>query len=179
MHPTQAALRPLTRRVMGGAGIRQVRSPNPNIPHARGILTLKDHVYFAKSTAEGAGRNGIVKSNGDYPLEFKMATPKVIGGKGDGPNPEQLFGMGYASCFLGSLQLMAARANKKELAENAKVHATVFLGHPTDPDMEGFGLRVDLTIEGCNDDEIIDAAHKFCAYSRALKHGVDVKVTKA
>ncbi|PCH36103.1 OsmC-like protein [Wolfiporia cocos MD-104 SS10] len=176
MRPTQAMLRPLTDRAMASAGVRHVR--NPNMPRARGILTLKDHVYFAKATAEGSGRNGTVKSNGDAPLELKMAMPKVIGGKGDGQNPEQLFGMGYASCFLGSLQLMAARANKKHIAENAKVHTNVFLGHPTDPDLEGFGLRVELSVEGCEDDEIIAAAHEFCAYSRALKHGVEVTVNK-
>jgi len=176
MHPTQAALRPLTGRVMAGIAARRAR--NPITPRARGILTLKDHIYFAKSTAEGSGRNGTAKSNGDAPLELKMSMPKVAGGKGDGQNPEQLFGMGYASCFLGSLQLMAARANKKHLAENAKVHTNVFLGHPTDPDMEGFGLRVELTVEGCDDDEIIAKAHEFCAYSRALKHGVEVSVNK-
>ncbi|KZT10780.1 OsmC-like protein [Laetiporus sulphureus 93-53] len=175
MHPSQAALRPLTHRVVTGA-IRHMH--NPNMPRARGILTLKDHVYFAKATAEGQGRNGIVKSNGDAPLELKMAMPKAIGGKGDGQNPEQLFGMGYASCFLGSLQLMAARAGKKHIAENSKVHTKVYLGHPSDPELEGFGLRVELTVEGCDDDEVIAAAHKFCAYSRALKHGAEVTVNK-
>jgi len=37
-----------------------------------------------------------VKSDGDVPLSLKLATPKSIGGKGDGQNPEQLFAMGYA-----------------------------------------------------------------------------------
>ncbi|CCL98673.1 uncharacterized protein FIBRA_00675 [Fibroporia radiculosa] len=170
MRPTQAVFRAI------GAGIHHARSVN--MPDARNMLALKDHVYFAKATAEGSGRNGIVKSVGDSPLELKMATPKIIGGKGDGCNPEQLFGMGYASCFLGSLQLMAARANKKHIAENAKVHTNVFLGHPEDPNIEGFGLRVDVTIEGCDDDEVINAAHEFCAYSRALRYGAQVTINK-
>ena len=55
--------------------------------------------YFSKATAEGPGRNGIVKSFGDSPLELKMAMPKAAGGKGDGQNPEQLFAMGYACEF--------------------------------------------------------------------------------
>lgn len=92
---------------------------------------------------------------------------------------------------------MAARAGKKDIAQNAKIHTHVFLGHPKDPDMEGFGLRVELTVEGCDDDAIIASAHdvspppasaeeltptslaQFCAYSRALKHGVEVTVNKA
>ena len=82
--------------------------------HKRSMLTLKDHVvrflsicrlvmrstcppqYFSKATAEGPGRNGLVKSNGDSPLELKMSMPRAAGGKGDGQNPEQLFAMGYA-----------------------------------------------------------------------------------
>jgi len=176
MHPTQAVLRPLTRRA-AGQGVR-VPHPNSSRVHARGIITLKDHVFFSKATAEGPGRHGKVKSYGDAPLELKMAMPKVTGGKGDGQNPEQLFAMGYSSCFLGALQLAASRANKKELAENAKVHATVFLGHPTDPDMDGFGIRAEITVEGCDDDAIIAAAHEFCPYSRALAHGAPVTVNK-
>ncbi|KAI0633216.1 OsmC-like protein [Trametes polyzona] len=178
MHPSQAVLRPLSHRVLTGAGVRYARNLNPSAVHKRSILTLKDHVYFSKATAEGPGRNGIVKSNGDSPLELKMSMPKVTGGRGDGQNPEQLFAMGYSSCFLGALQLAAARANKKELAENAKVTANVFLGHPSEPDLDGFGLRVEINVEGCDDDAIIAAAHEFCPYSRALKHGAEVTIHK-
>jgi organic hydroperoxide reductase OsmC/OhrA len=68
--------------------------------------------------------------------------------------------MPCAACFLGALQLVGSRAGKKELVDNAKVHATVFLGHPTDPNLEGFGLRVEITVEGCEDDTLIQAAHE-------------------
>ncbi|KZT63873.1 OsmC-like protein [Daedalea quercina L-15889] len=183
MRPTAAAVRPLTTRYtprhFNGQGVRLSARPRALPPHTRGILTLKDHVYFAKCTAEGSGRKGgLVKSFGDQPVEFKMDMPKVAGGKGEGLNPEQLFGMGYASCFLGSLQLMAARAGKKELGEKAKVHTKVFLGHPENPDTEGFGLRVEICVEGIDDDNIIAAAHNFCAYSRALTEGCEVTVLK-
>ncbi|KIP05578.1 hypothetical protein PHLGIDRAFT_91930 [Phlebiopsis gigantea 11061_1 CR5-6] len=177
MRPTQAVARPLTRRIMQGAAGRY--TVYPNRLHNRSIITLKDHLFFSKAVAEGAGRNGSVKSFGDAPLDLKLAMPKVAGGKGDGQNPEQLFAMGYSACFLGALQLVGARAGKKEIVDKAKVHATVFLGHPTDANMEGFGLRVELTIEGCEDDALIQAAHEFCPYSRALKHGIDVKINKA
>ncbi|EMD33577.1 hypothetical protein CERSUDRAFT_98143 [Gelatoporia subvermispora B] len=160
---------------MAGAAGRYTSAPTQA---KRGLITLKDHIFFSKAVAEGPGRNGSVKSFGDAPLDVKLAMPKVAGGKGDGQNPEQLFAMGYSGCFLGALQLAAARAGKMELAENAKVHATVFLGHPTDPDMDGFGLRVEIAVEGCDDDAIISAAHEFCPYSRALKHGVQVDVKK-
>lgn len=74
-----------------------------------------------------------------------------------------------AACFLGALQLVGARAGKKEIVDKAKVHATVFLGHPTDPNLEGFGLKVELHIEGCNDDALIQAAHEVSgSLSRSL-----------
>ena len=120
-----------------------------------------------------------MKSFGDAPLDLKMSMPRTTGGKGDGQNPEQLFAMGYASCFLGALQLVAARANKKELAEDAKVAVNVFLGHPQNPDIDGFGLRVEVNVEGCPDDAVIAEAHEFCPYSRALRHGAEVTVTKS
>lgn len=59
---------------------------------------------------------------------------------------------------------MASRADKKEIAEQAKVTANVFLGHPTDPNMEGFGLRVEITVDGCEDEALIQAAHDVGAH---------------
>ncbi|KAI0779461.1 OsmC-like protein [Fomes fomentarius] len=179
MHPTQAILRPLSHRVLTGASVRYARNLDPHTVHKRSILTLKDHVYFSKATAEGPGRNGIVKSFGDSPLDLKISIPRTSGGKGDGQNPEQLFAMGYASCFLAALQHAAGRANSQALAENAKVTASVFLGHPTDPEIDGFGLRVAIDVEGCADNAIIADAHELCPYSRALKYGAEVTVTKS
>ena len=42
MRPTQAVFRPLTARVMEGAAGRYTRFPNKL--HARGMITLKDHL---------------------------------------------------------------------------------------------------------------------------------------
>lgn len=52
--------------------------------------------YFEKAVAQGAGRDGSVKSFGDAPLDLKMSASHIVGGKGHGHNPEQLFAMGYA-----------------------------------------------------------------------------------
>ncbi|KAI0084855.1 OsmC/Ohr family [Irpex rosettiformis] len=167
----------VTRRMIQGAAGRYFNGGNPI--HSRGIITLKDHLFFEKATASGAGRHGNVESFGDSALKLKMSMPKAAGGKGDGQNPEQLFAMGYATCFLGALQLQASRAGKKEAAEVAKVSAKVFLGHPDDASMDGFGIRAEIIVENFDDDAIIQAAHEFCPYSRALTHGADVKVSKA
>ena len=83
------------------------------------------------------------------------------------------------------------------------MHTKVYLGHPTD--REGFGLKVDINVEGVEDDAIIAAAHdvsllprqslrfpeteglmtlrfgfrQICPYSLALREGIEVNVTKA
>ncbi|TCD68052.1 hypothetical protein EIP91_011596 [Steccherinum ochraceum] len=186
MHPAQILCRPLAGRAMNASMMKDAvlktgshsRYPNHLIGRGASVVNIKDHVYFAKATASGAGRRGIVESTGDMPMKMTMDLPKAAGGKGEGQNPEQLFAMGYSSCFLGALQLAASRADKRDMADLAKVNASVFLGHPEDPNMDGFGLRVELTVEGCDDDAIISAAHEFCPYSRALTQGADVKVLK-
>ncbi|KAJ3569366.1 hypothetical protein NP233_g5092 [Leucocoprinus birnbaumii] len=138
----------------------------------RSYLTLKDVKYNVTATATGAGRNGNVESNG---LNLNLATPKELGGTGNGQNPEQLYAMGYASCFLGATQLMARNQKKPEQAEAAKVHVSVALGEPEN--IGGFGLAVDIKVEGV-DEEVLQAAHEFCPYSRALKHGIAVTVSR-
>ena len=68
--------------------------------------------YTATAVAQGAGRNGTVSSNGKT---LKLATPKELGGAGDGENPEQLFAMGYSGTCESirhsrSINLTAARS---------------------------------------------------------------------
>ncbi|KAI0775805.1 OsmC-like protein [Trametes elegans] len=133
--------------------------------------------YSAHATASGQGRNGQVKSDDDCGLELRLAMPKSLGGKGDGQNPEQLFAMGYAACFLSALQLVAGQTGKTDLARNAVVHTQVHLGQPEG--MDGFGLQVDIQVDGVEDMDLIQAGHKACPYSRALAHGAVVNVSKA
>jgi len=139
-------------------------------------MTLKNHVYTAYATAKGAGRNGMVRSDDDTSLELKLASPKAMSGQGDGNNPEQLFAMGYASCFLGALQAVAGKMGKAEMANNAVVHTEVHIGQASE--MKGYGLQVSIKVEGVPDDELIKAGHEACPYSRALQHGVVINVSK-
>ncbi|KZT10781.1 OsmC-like protein [Laetiporus sulphureus 93-53] len=142
----------------------------------RSLITLRDHKYTAHATARGQGRNGQVKSDDDYGLDLRLAMPKSLGGKGDGQNPEMLFAMGYAACFLSAMQLVAGKLGKSDMAKNAVVHTQVHVGEPKE--MEGFGLEVDIQVEGV-DEDLIKAGHEACPYSRALTQGVVVNVSKA
>ena len=53
--------------------------------------------YVTKATTSG-GRNGRAVLDGGA-LALAMALPKDLGGAGDGHNPEQLFALGWSSCF--------------------------------------------------------------------------------
>ncbi|EIN11388.1 OsmC-like protein [Punctularia strigosozonata HHB-11173 SS5] len=183
MYSTLALLRPATRVATAASSVR-------SLAHASGAqpapVMLRDQIFFAKATADGPGREGHIFANGDSePLNLNMAIPKMMGGKGHGQNPEKLFASGYASCFLGALQMAAASFGKPELGEKAKVHAKVVLGHPDPAALpgpqdtklgEGLGLGVELIVEGIKDDRIIKAAHEFCPYSRLMQHGGDVSI---
>ncbi len=52
---------------------------------------------------------------------------------------------------------MAGKMGKTAEAKNAVIHAQVHLGKPND--MEGFGLEVEIKVEGVQDQALIDAGH--------------------
>lgn len=71
-----------------------------------------DLVYKTTMLSQG-GRSGSVQSDeGDFKL--KLAVPTEMGGKGDGPNPEQLFAGAFAACFEHSIRHIA-KADKLPL----------------------------------------------------------------
>ncbi|ELU40727.1 OsmC domain-containing protein [Rhizoctonia solani AG-1 IA] len=123
------------------------------------------------ATASGAGRNGSTKLD-DGSLDIGLATPKEMGGSGQGNNPEQLFALGYASCFLGALQLVAKNKNVK-LSDDVKIKAAVSIGEVKGSG--GFGIGVELTAIGA-DASLVHEAHTVCPYSRILKEGAEVKL---
>ena len=64
-----------------------------------------DLVYKTTMLTQG-GRSGQVQSD-DGRFKLKLAAPVEMGGKGDGPNPEQLFAAAFAACFEHSVRHIA------------------------------------------------------------------------
>lgn len=85
-------------------------------------------IYTAIATA--SGRDGRAVSS-DNRLDVTLASPKEMGGSGEGTNPEQLFAAGYAACFASALQLVAKQM--KLDASEASVTAEVGLVRGTGP----------------------------------------------
>ncbi|MFL9825820.1 organic hydroperoxide resistance protein [Rhodoplanes sp. SY1] len=130
--------------------------------------------YKTTATTSG-GRNGrAVLENGG--LGLAMAFPKELGGNGDGHNPEQLFALGWSSCF--GQAILALAKNHGVDGQAAKV--TVSIG--IDKDDTSFALTADIkvSIPGADKDKVralVEDAHRICPYSRATRNNVPVTLT--
>src|SRR5260370_19939546 len=104
--------------------------------------------YVTSATTKG-GRNGrAMLDNGA--LALAMAAPKEIGGAGDGHNPEQLFALGYSSCYGQGLMLIAKKYGLDGQAARVTCEGTL------DQKDGGFWLAVELkgAIPGAAQDQL-------------------------
>src|SRR6202012_4827896 len=68
-----------------------------------------DAKYKTTATASGGGRDGKTALV-DGTMSFDLVIPKELGGPGGaGANPEKLFALGYAACFLSAMRTASAR----------------------------------------------------------------------
>lgn len=130
-------------------------------------------VYTARATATG-GRQGRSTSD-DGVLDVDLTSPKETGGPGTGTNPEQLFAAGYSACFQGALGLVAKKQDVD--VSDSKVTAEVGFG----PEGDSFAITVDLLVAVPGVDlaqaqQLADAAHQLCPYSKATQGNVPVTV---
>ncbi|MEY8170965.1 organic hydroperoxide resistance protein [Burkholderia multivorans] len=129
-------------------------------------------LYTGKTHTTSGGRDGSARSS-DGRLDIRLSSP---GSAGDGTNPEQLFAAGWSACFIGAMQL-AARAAKVTLPADLSVDAEVDLG------MGGkayfLQARLNVSAPGLDRDvvqQIVDAAHQTCPYSKATRGNIDVEI---
>src|SRR5919112_1941424 len=130
-------------------------------------------LYTAVATADGGRAGGRVTSD-DGNLDLPIASPKDLGGSGEGTNPEQLFAAGYAACFGSAVELVGRRM--KQDVSDARVTAHVGLGAVGDG---GFGLEVELHVDLPHADDaqaVVEKAHEVCPYSNATRGNIEVKL---
>ena len=130
--------------------------------------------YSTKATTSG-GRNGrAVLENGG--LALAMALPKDLGGSGEGHNPEQLFALGWSSCFG---QAILALAKKHGLdGQAAKVTCDVTLN--VNDGAFSLAAELKLALPGADKAKLqalIEDAHTICPYSKATRGNVPVTLT--
>ncbi len=139
-----------------------------------------DPKYWTEAQATGGGRNGIAKLT-DGKLTVTMTSPKELGGSGAGHNPEELFAVGYAACYLGAMRFAANSEKLGTVPDNATVNAHVGIGPRSDG---GFGLQVKLVVtmpgvERAVAEQIAERGHFICPYSNATKGNITVETVIA
>ena len=136
------------------------------------MTTLEKVLYTAKATTTG-GRDGAGKSD-DGRLSVTLSSP---GTAGTGTNPEQLFAVGYAACFLGAMKAVGGM-KKIAIPEGVSIDSEVDLGKI--PNAYGIAVRLNIALPGMDRAEaqaLIDAAHQVCPYSNATRGNIDVVIT--
>jgi osmotically inducible protein OsmC len=141
---------------------------------------MNDPVYTAEARIEGGRDKGRGRTPGGE-LDVRLRLPKVLGGNGDGANPEQLFAIGFAGCFEAVMMLAAknvglAGSDVADVAIDAKV--MLIAG---DDGTFKLGARLDVELPSVDDEAkavtLIRAAHGLCPYSRAIRGNVDAAFT--
>jgi osmotically inducible protein OsmC len=135
-------------------------------------------LYTAEVTAVG-GRNGSARSS-DGALDLQLAAPPTLGGKGHRPgaNPEQLFAAGYAACFAGAMQYIAAQ-QKLDPGE-ITIDSRVSIGPDDATGAFTLAVAMHVTAPGIDQsaaERLVAQAHQACPYSRATRGNIEVQLT--
>jgi lipoyl-dependent peroxiredoxin len=134
-------------------------------------------LYTAEATVTGGRAAGHGRTD-DGKLEVDLRLPEEMGGDGGGTNPEQLFAVGFASCFESAIGVIGRR--QKAEVDDVSVDSKVSL-LPTEE--RGFKLAVELAVtlpqveDAEQAAEIVAAAHKVCPYSNATRGNIEVALT--
>jgi len=135
-------------------------------------------LFTATATAIG-GRNGHTEAQ-DHSVSADLSVPKAMGGAGK-PNtttPEHLFAAGYAACFGGALDYVAAQ--HKRNAKSAAVSCSVSIA-PRDGGGFGLAVKLHVTDQSFAQAELEalarEAHEKICPYSHATRGNVAVDLT--
>ncbi|WP_045387404.1 organic hydroperoxide resistance protein [Falsirhodobacter sp. alg1] len=139
-----------------------------------------DPKYLTEARATGGGRNGIATLKTGM-LTLTMTSPKELGGSGAGHNPEELFALGYAACFLSAMRFAAQNEKLGDVPESATVDAQVGIGPRSGG---GFGLTVQLKVDMPGLDRavvetIVERGHFVCPYSNATSGNIAVETVIA
>jgi Ohr subfamily peroxiredoxin len=126
-------------------------------------------VLFTGKTHTTAGANGASRSADGF-LDIKLPQPH--------PAAENLFGAAWSACYLGAIQLAAGQ--KKIALTDPSVDAEIDLVN----EAGAFFLRARLAVglpglDRAVAEDLIEAAHAICPYSKAVHGNIDIVTTLA
>lgn len=130
---------------------------------------------YTTSVSVTGGREGHAVSD-DGVLDLDLRRPK-LNGVADGTNPEQLFAAAWAGCLQSALFAVGRRAG----VDLTSATVVVEVAQGKEADGEGFGLAAKLTMEMPGIDhsqaeELAQAAHSVCPYSKAVRGNIETEL---
>jgi lipoyl-dependent peroxiredoxin len=132
-----------------------------------------DLVYKARMLTQG-GRSGSIQSE-DGSVKLKLAVPASLGGKGDGPNPEQLFAGAFAACFEHSVRHIAKKGHVPLRGCYVEAELSMFV---TFEDAYRMALTLTVHMAGAlsqsDADNLVERAKGICPYVDATKNNVSL-----
>jgi len=131
-------------------------------------MTTAAKLLFTGKTHVTSGADGAAHS-ADGSLDIKLAQPH--------PAAENLFAAAWSACYLGALGLAAAQ-RKVKLPSEPSVDTAIDLNNSAG----AFFLRarLDVSVPGVDRavaQELIEAAHGICPYSKAVHGNIEVTTT--
>lgn len=129
-------------------------------------------LYTGKTRTSSGGRDGTSRSS-DGRLDIALSSPGTVG---RGTNPEQLFAAGWSACFIGAMGF-AARSMNVALPPDLAIDAEVDLCNADGAYL--LQARLNVSVPGIGREvaqALVDAAHKTCPYSKAIRGNVDVVI---
>jgi Ohr subfamily peroxiredoxin len=135
---------------------------------------MADALFTTTAISKG-GRAGGKIALAEGGLWIHTEHSKGLGGSGEGTNPEQLFALGWSNCFNSAVLFVATQ--KKIDASKAVVKCEVSIGR----EEGGLGLAAKLYLaipgmERAQVQELIEAAHQVCPYSKATRNNITVEL---
>lgn len=129
---------------------------------------MTEKVLYTGKTHTTGGKDGYTRSS-DGGIEIKLPEPH--------PTAEKLFAAAWSACYIGAIELAAAR-KKIKLPTHPAVDAEIDLVLAGD----AFFLRARLSVSvpGIDPDtvrELAETAHGICPYSKATHGNIDVQTT--
>lgn len=134
-----------------------------------------DLVYKAKMLSQG-GRTGTIQSD-DGDVRIKLAVPASMGGKGDGPNPEQLFAGAFGACFEQSVRHIAKKRHLPLRGCFVEAELSMYITFE-----DAYRMAITLTVHMAGDldqaqaDQLLERARGICPYVDATKQNVTLNL---
>jgi Ohr subfamily peroxiredoxin len=122
---------------------------------------------FTAKTHTTGGPSGAAHS-ADGQFDIQLPEPH--------PSAERLFAVAWSACFIGALELAAARKHIT-LAATPAIDATIDL--LIENNTFFLRARLDVSVPGVDREvarELVDAAHGICPYSKATRGNIDVEL---